>query len=715
MKRPALFSNLLVTLLLAIVYGLTLYPLELRSAVERDPDYPQGVWVLYPEAFVAPHSAPAEARAEAIRALEAGLAEGSLALESGLFYLAGRLPTVYISSSLLELGLVRLVEGDVPGSGALLAQRGGPYALGEATPEGVVTGVAELLWSQLYVTDAAMLRSVGALAELPEPAFLRFYLRPRSDAERARVLEAVQAYTGTTYTAQPLYEFLAQDIFALEARQARLQRLAAALLLACTFLTLYAGVAGRWFREREVYRTERILGRPRSYFLRRWLSASLGQWVWGALLCTLFFLVLAALRGQNVGEVAASLLPWGLSLALFGTLSALLFALASSRFALARSTLDVRQTWLSHLVPVCTGFVVVFGVTYLFSDTLVQYAESERAVRALGADQVLAVTTPAAQTTFRSEHCAPLEVAACAAFGTSRIYLWASDTGLPATVIEDDDALGSIFRFEPQSAAALRIDLLAGRFPNAGAREAAITEAALSLVREYVPGFGLGSGLEFGYRVVGVVRTPPETDLGVFEPIYRAAILIHQDAPDVLDEWFLSPTGESGLVLELSGRDDLDAVKARVRQQIRDTEFYSPAAYAQTFAAGLRGSLLRLAGLFAFALLLTGVAYGHFISVTLAKRTMELSIWRLLGMNLRTLSRRLQRELLPLPFLSGLLACALGSLLLLLSYRAPVAPYALLCGLATTGLLTGLYSYLIHRSVQAMRTREVDALYREAL
>lgn len=146
MKRPALFSNLLVTLLLAIVYGLTLYPLELRSAVERDPDYPQGVWVLYPEAFVAPHSAPAEARAEAIRALEAGLAEGSLALESGLFYLAGRLPTVYISSSLLELGLVRLVEGDVPGSGALLAQRGGPYALlcGLATT-GLLTGLYSYL------------------------------------------------------------------------------------------------------------------------------------------------------------------------------------------------------------------------------------------------------------------------------------------------------------------------------------------------------------------------------------------------------------------------------------------------------------------------------------------------------------------------------------------------------------------------------------------
>lgn len=94
---------------------------------------------------------------------------------------------------------------------------------------------------------------------------------------------------------------------------------------------------------------------------------------------------------------------------------------------------------------------------------------------------------------------------------------------------------------------------------------------------------------------------------------------------------------------------------------------------------------------------------------------MEFSIGQLLGMNLRTLSRRLQRELLPLPLVSRLLACALGSLLLFSSYRATVTPYALLCGLVATALLTGLYSHLIHRSVQAMRTQEVDTLYRKAL
>lgn len=718
MPRRTVSSNLFIALLLAVIYGLTLYPLQIRSTIENDPNYPRGVWILYADTFAAPYPATTSpSRSEAAQRLEQLLSQGSLAVESGLYYDLSGAPKIYLSSSMVDLGLIHLIEGTfLDRDGTLLAQRGGPHALGDRTPEGTVSGIAEILWSQIYITDAVMLQGIGnSLANLPGLDGLRFYLRPQSEGERTQVLEAVQAYTGTTYTALPLYEFLAQDIFALEARQARLQRLAAIFLLACTLLTLYAGVARRWFEEREVYRVERILGRPHSYFLRRWLSVSLGQWVWGTLCCTLFFLSLAALRGQDVVLVAGHLLPWGLSLAFFGTLSAFAFALTSSRFALARTTLDTKQTWLSSSVPICISFVVVFGVTYLFADTFVQYVESEQAVRALGAGQLLALTTPAAQTTFRSEHCERLSVTSCAAFGTSSIYLWTPETGLPATVVENDDVLSTIFRFDPRSASALRIELTEGRFPTAGRREALITEQALRHVREHVPDFGIGSELEFAYQVVGTVRTPPEADLGVFESIYRAAVLIRQDAPDIPNEWFLSPSGESGLALQISSHDELDIVKNQVRQAIRNTEFYQPAAYAQTFAASVRISLLRLAGLFTLALLLTGVAYWHFISVTLAKRTLELSIWRLLGMNLRTLSRRLQRELLPLPFLSGLLACALGSLLLLSGYRAAVAPYALLCGLAATGLLTGLYSYLIHRSVRAMRAQEVDTLYRKAL
>ncbi len=303
----------------------------------------------------------------------------------------------------------------------------------------------------------------------------------------------------------------------------------------------------------------------------------------------------------------------------------------------------------------------------------------------------------------------------CAAFGIAQVYLWPPTLIRLDNRLEEDDTLNQTARFLPEDASTLRITLMEGRLPEARLKEAVVTEQALAHVRGVAPNFGLGSELDLGFRVVGIVRTRPQADLSVFESIYRATILIHQNAPVVEDDWLLSPMGESGLALQVSNRTDLDAVKKTVRREVRNTEFYQPAAYAQTFTAGVQSSLLRLAGLFALALLLTGVAYWHFISVTLAKRTMELSIWRLLGMNLRTLSRRLQRELLPLPLVSGLLACALGSLLLFSSYRASVAPYALLCGLAATALLTGLYSYLISRSVRAMWTQEVDTLYRKAL
>lgn len=56
-----------------------------------------------------------------------------------------------------------------------------------------------------------ILQGVGdSLANLPSKDGLRFHLRSESEAERVRVLEAVQTYTGTTYAALPLYEFLAE-------------------------------------------------------------------------------------------------------------------------------------------------------------------------------------------------------------------------------------------------------------------------------------------------------------------------------------------------------------------------------------------------------------------------------------------------------------------------------------------------------------------------
>lgn len=532
MNKQAILNNLFVALLVASIYWLTLFPFETRAAIEHGSDYPQGVWVLYEDAFAGSYAAPSEARSAAVRALETYLKKGQLALESGLYTLSGSLPKIYVSHSLLTLGLVRLTAGQFPQRGDLLAQQSGPYVLGDTTPEGKVTGVADILWSPLYVTDAVMLQSIGnSLADLPGQTGLRFYLRVQSDSERTKVLEAVQAYTGTTYTAQPLYEFLAGDTFALETRQARLQRIAAVFLLACAFLTLYAGIARRWFGERENYRVERVLGRTQRYFLRRWLILSLTQWVWGALFSTLFFLGLAAFRGQNVAVVASHLLPWGFSLVLFGTLMAFLFALASSRFSLARTTLDTRQTWLGSLTPMAISFVVVFGVTYLFTDTLVQYAESESAVRALGADQVLGVTTPAARKTFTQKDCERLEVDSCAAFGIASVYLWPPALLRLDNRLETDDTLNQTARFLPEDATTLRVTLTEGRFPGAKAREAVITERALTRVRQMAPDFGIGSELDLGFKVVGVVETPPEADLGVFKSLYRAAVFVPQNAP----------------------------------------------------------------------------------------------------------------------------------------------------------------------------------------
>lgn len=146
MSRNTALSNLFVAFLLAVIYWLTLFPFGTRAAIERDPNYPQGVWILYADAFATPYPTASEVGDEAARELEAHLKRGDLAVESGLYELMRSVPKIYISHSLLKLGLIRLTEGQFPDrNGTLLAQRGGPYTLGERTPEGSVSGIAEIL------------------------------------------------------------------------------------------------------------------------------------------------------------------------------------------------------------------------------------------------------------------------------------------------------------------------------------------------------------------------------------------------------------------------------------------------------------------------------------------------------------------------------------------------------------------------------------------
>lgn len=134
-RTGIVFSNLFIALLLAVVYWLTLYPFETRAAIESDPNYPQGVWVFYADAFANPYPTTSEAGNEAVRELETRLEQGQLAVESGVYSFAESVPKIYISRSLLELGLIRLVEGRFEGrSDTFLAQRSGPYALGDKTP-----------------------------------------------------------------------------------------------------------------------------------------------------------------------------------------------------------------------------------------------------------------------------------------------------------------------------------------------------------------------------------------------------------------------------------------------------------------------------------------------------------------------------------------------------------------------------------------------------
>ncbi len=708
-----LLKNTAVALLVALIYALTLWPLQLREQLEASPDYPKNVEIFFAESFAMAAVTDSQSLATAKQTLNTLLADGTLAVESSLLMAAQRIPKLFVSKSMFDLGLIRLTQGEARDeAGYFVAQTGGPYAVGDSTDEGVVSGTADITWSQIFMTDAVVLQLIqNDLDKVPGlvKSGAKFYLQSQSEDEKRAVLELVQTYTGTQYTHLPLYEFLLRDNYTLELRQARLQKLAAVFLLACLLLTLYADLSRAWFQQREIYRIERILGRSRGYFFRKWFVHSLNQWLWGLLISTLTFAGFSFVEGSAAG--LGVLLPWFLGIAAVGTLMAVAMASLSSRFPLARASLDTERTWRDNLAPVFITFCLVFGITFLFADTFTQWYESSQSIRSLGADRLTALTTAAAKEVLPEDLCHFAEARACAAFGLANIHLWPPEL----IFLEDEEGLSTLFQFSPQDAGALRISLVEGRWPAEGAREAVVNERALERVRAFAPDFGVGTGLNLGYEVVGVIRTPAAAKYAIFDSLYRSPVLVASGAPDLLPEYFLSPLGESGLVLTLNKQTDIAALKTKLRSRYRDLEFIQPAAYAQTFAKTLRNSLVRLLLIFLAASALAILAYQNLISASLAKRTLELSVWRLLGMTVKTLRTRMSRSVLAIPLVTGVVAAAVGCFFLLSTNRNEVVPYAFVCGILMSLFLALTCTVLLHLKVRPMLHQEISETYRKAL
>ncbi len=708
---PGVISkNLVVGFVVALLYTLILWPIQIRKQIQAPQDYPKDLIIFYSEPFANQYASSKQDKLEAAQKLNELLEKQRLAVESSLLEDAKKIPKIYISQSMFSLGLLRLIDGEVTKDG-LIAQQGGPYNTGDITTEGMITALLEVKWNPLFVTDAVIFKTPSNYLD-SLPGILRettkFYLSSISSDQIQQVLQLIQIYTGKIYNVLPLYEYLARDIYALEIRQVNLQKLALAFLLICLLLTLYSDLSRIWFEKREIYRIERLLGRSRTYFFKAWLR---NQWIWGLLLSTSIFSFLTLRDLPHSIAGFKQLIFWFLGVLSTGLVMSIGFALTAIRFPLARSTLDTEKTWQDHIVPVLITFCLVFGITYLFADTFTQWLEGNQSVKSLGANQVIALTTSAAQQKPPEDLCLIVQTSGCVPFGISRAYLWPPEL----FSLADQEGFDTLLQVSPQYAEDLRVSLVEGRLPQNRTREAAINESALEKIRSLAPGFGIGSTMEIGYKVVGIFKTPLEAKYAVFESIYKSATLIADNAPDMHTEFFLPPLGKWGLVLTIDEKTNLQRLKQETRNKYQDLEFIQPATYAQGLTLVIKRSLIKLIGVFLLAGALAIYTYRNLTSTILVKRTLELSIWRLLGMNVTTLQLHLQRSLLPIMFVSGFLGVILGYLFLYAVHRTEVIPYAIACGIGVILLFTLIILTLLYNKVKSMVHREISETYKEAL
>lgn len=697
---PLLFwsRHLLLGGLLLLIVHLMAAPERARRALEAQPGFPARLSVLVPQGAPLPVARTPEARAarEALAGLDA---RGRLGFWTAAQVLAGQQPTLHVSRTLMSWGVVQVTSGAVR-SGTTLALDGGPYVPGQVLAGGqVVQGTVSLSWLPVTLSDASVVH-VTTFRNV-QPQDLPTLLIPTDDDVTLWAARASQAF-GLEYTAQPLSAYLGRATRYVDDARLRLQRLTVTWLTLLLLGGLMVQLSGGWFAQRERLRVERMLGRSEGAFMARWLRLSLQSWGWGVLGAGVVTAALVAahrlpLRGRD------ALLVWGVisGAALLGSV---LLGLGARRVPLGRTRL---RGGVGQVLPALLTGALVLGVPLLGTQALRLWLEQQAVVRQIGEHTLVAVTLPNATVVPTPARC-PAGVP-CLPVGWSDLYLWPpSFTGA-----EEPEFMG-VGQFRPQDAKALGLKIVQGRLPEPGRREVLVSRRTLERLTARRAGVGVGSALDAGFRVVGVVDLPANAGVTLFGNyrFYDMAVFVPSDAAGLGtlnggQSVFLSPLGGSALVMPRLSAEQAGLVAAG-RRTMTDLEVYRPAGYAAQVAAGTRASVTWLLGLLLVGGVLAGFSYHAALHLILAQRAEEIAVWRLLGLTASGVLRRLSAGLLRVLLVAG--GTGLGAALLLERRQLTLSGTL---GLVTLLALLGVWTALMLGLRRRMAREPLERLYRE--
>ena len=699
-------SNVLILLVVSGLYSLSLWSYQTRASIESSLSYPADIIVFQP--VLPPKSSePIHDYKTSAHVLGKLIDTGKLGFAGGLRYdyISKKEPAMRVSDNLIDLGILQVTDVSAHEPHRVIAQYGGPYQLGDNSAFGTITTIVNPLWIRnTSLTDVALLVVDHAFQHNPSNDFYTFYLRSLETHSPEELLRHIEAYTGRAYTYQPLYEFIFATEYGLETYQVYLQQIAVAMLLLSLFLTIFSAISHSWYQQREILRIERVLGRSRDYFIIKWFLISIHKWFWGLCLATAGISIYLLFADSLTHGAVLTLLMWFFAITTFGLCVTGIISYFSSQFPLARINAETEQGFRDLITPIIITFSLVFGISYLFSNNLTLWSMSSQVSQSLGINTLLASTTPTARQPIPDDLCSAIADILCVNIGVAAAGLWGPEYLALAT----EESYQKLMQLDFEHADMLNLKLTAGRFPQQGQREVAIHENLVPALKAVNPAFALGDFLDLGYQVVGKIATP-ETDGFLLDQqsIYGAFFYIPKDAPQLPDRYFLAPTGRSALVIQAGAGENPDWIKRSLRRSYSDLEFSQPAEFARLYAEQMQLSLTRFLVIFLLLLFLVGLAYYNLTAGTLSRRSLEIGVWRVLGMNIMNLYLRILKPLVLTLSFSGLLATICACLLLSLNQQADGVLPAAVGGIVATLILILICLMITYQKVQSLRLKNI--------
>lgn len=705
-----ILSNVLVAIITITFLILSLWSQNARNVIEASQGYPQNITIFEPKL----EDGNIEINSQMIK-LQKIEKTGKLGFYSAALSFMKELPKVKIGKSLIQLGLVQLEQGRLPkNTNEVLTQQDGSYRLGiiQELSSFVIKNVGFITSPWLFMTQSdVFVFNVVNLEQIRNNDIATFVFQSSDDAEIRYVGSMLQNTFGYKYTAKPLYEYIAGATLYMEAAQISLQRRMALFMLAIMLFLIYANINFAWFEKREELRIERMLGRDQKFFFQRWLIEGLTRWIYGILVAFGAAFAWSTLYDKNRTLLLIAL--WLLTILILGISLSYGLARKGLSVPLSRTNSQRHASWFDLLPMGLITTLLVASVPLLFTNALRLWRESSLTATSFGASSLMVRTTPAAQQIPTREICPETIRDSCAEFGYANADLWT-----PAMTLRENSNLQTLARFSPSDAAKLGFSLIAGRYPQKGKLEVTVNAALLDQIRAKVPSFGIGTLLNFGFRIVGVISAPNRDQFSVFSDanLYQAAIYMIPNKNFVPNNEFLSPSGKSGLLINIPQKDQKVLIRF-LHNKIADIEILRPAEYAYQLASIVGSGLIRLLFLLILSTVMGTLVYWRYIQIILAHRALEISIWRTLGMNLKKIQIQLSKKLLINIFIFGFFGSSIGTFIMISIFSgSEMSSFieGISLGLGYTIFLISVCFFIISKQIKMMSKLSTDTLYRRA-